>query len=547
VAEAKRLRIREHDEWARPELAAIARVLQETTGLVFPPNRREPAEAGIRRAMHQLGMDASELRAAIATPGDARDALVTELTVGETFFFREAGQLEFFRDRVLPEMREKIGTSRPLRIWSAGCATGEEPYTLAMVLRDAAWPGPVQLLGTDIVPARLAVARRGRYTKWSMRGVPDDDIQRHFERRGEYYFVRDEIRRAVDFRVLNFADDMYPSPAAGLAEFDVIFCRNVLIYFDPPAVESIARRLLASLAPDGWLFLGASDPSIADFATCEVVLTGAGLAYRPLADGAKSRVTTAGDSSRHFGGGADTAQQAPPAFASSYDLPTPAVDMPNVGPLRVPAAATLAISEFEPSPAIPVTAAASSPADPGRVASLAADALLAGAAEKAYAHGDYDAAATAAQAAIERGESSERTWVLLVRSHANAGRLSAAGEAVAAALERHQLSSELRYLEGMLLAQAGRRTEAVAAFRRALYLDPAFAVAHLALGESLAANGDAGGARRAYTNAAAALRDVPPDAILHGADGTPAARLLHIARFHLQPSLNGKQAAAGAG
>jgi chemotaxis protein methyltransferase CheR len=481
------------------DLAAIASVLQKTTGLIFPPSRRRSAEAGMRRAMDQLGLNAFDLWRAIAAPGGARDALVTEITTGETFFFREPEQIDFVRDSVLPVLRDRIGGTRPLRMWSAGSATGEEAYSLAMVLREVAWPWPAAILGTDLVPARLAAARRGRYTQWSMRGVPEAIIDRYFERQDKHFVLREDIRRAVDFRVLNLAADAYPSSRSGVVDMDVIFCRNVLIYLDRPNVAAIARGLLASLAPDGWLFLGASDPAIADIVPCEVVVTGAGVAYRRL-----------------------------PAnvVASQYDL-SPVSDMTGAAYGRV-----------ERSDEITGTVRAD---EAERVlATTGVSEQAHGTYEDAYRGGEYDRAASAARQAIERGGASERAWTVLIRSLANEGNLDAAGEAAAAALDHHRMSAEVSYLNGVLLSQSGRRGESAAAFRRALYLDSRFAIAHLALGDELFAVGDEDGARRAYANAESLLCDSSPDAAVSGADGLPANRLLHIARYHLQRLPDGR-------
>jgi chemotaxis protein methyltransferase CheR len=447
--------------------------------------------------MDQLGLDAIDLRRAIAAPGHARDALVTEITTGETFFFREPEQIDFVRDSVLPALRERIDAMRPLRMWSAGSATGEEAYALAMLLSEVGWSRPSVILGTDLVPARLATARLGRYSQWSMRGVPEAKIERYFERQDKQFVLREDIRRGVEFRVLNLAADEYPSVRSGVIDMDVIFCRNVLIYLDEPNVEAIARRLLASLAPDGWLFLGASDPAIADVVPCEVVLTGAGVAYRRLPEGDAAPRYTA-------------SPHAAPGSVASVVWPT-----------------LHAVAEGRSESDSPLAANG----DTAHVLEIY---------EEAYGRGDYGRATSAAREAIKGRGASEHAWTVLIRSLANEGNLEAAGEAAAAALDHYPLSSEVSYLNGVLVAQSGRHLQAAAIFRRALYLDPEFAIAHLALGESRLAVGDATGAHRAYTNAESVLRDLTPDAVVSGADGLPTARLLYIARYHLQRLSDGR-------
>ncbi|MDB4898535.1 MAG: putative chemotaxis protein methyltransferase, partial [Gemmatimonadetes bacterium] len=280
----------------------------------------------MRRAMAALRIDTADaLRDAVQTRGDARDALLAELTVGESYFFRESGQLDILRTEILPELRTRRGVDRPLRLWSAGCASGEEPYTVAIMLREEGWPHPARLLATDVAVPRLDAARRRRYTKWALRGVSEQRIDRWFERKGALFQLDETIRAAVDFRPLNLIADDYPSPANATDAQDVILCRNVLIYFDMAAVERIAAGLLASLAPDGWLLLGASDPPLAGLVPCEVVLTSGGVAYRRA-----DRKPDGASRTSQWIGPRRIVHDAPPAWSA----PAPAAVEPR--PARVP-------------------------------------------------------------------------------------------------------------------------------------------------------------------------------------------------------------------
>lgn len=500
---AKRSLLRpQSGEWTQPEFEAIAIALNETAGLVFPPNRRESAESGMRRAMAAACIsDPGELRHAIRAAGEVRDILITELTIGETFFLREKGQFDFLRNTVLPELRA-AAADRPLRMWSAGCATGEEPYSLAMTLKEVDWPGTASILGTDLAFARLVAARRARYTAWSMRGVSEDVIARYFQQQGKQFILRPDLRRDVQFRVLNLASADYPSLGSGIEQMDVIFCRNVLIYFDFATIAQIAARLIASLAPGGWLFLGASDPSIAEFVPCEVVLTGAGLAYRP-------RGTTPGERPRQF---SDIARST--GLRIDPDFAEPPVTGPTAEPPRV-----IDTVFVEPNDQ-PL---------PQREAVEADDSC-----EAAYAGANYDAAARLARAAIDNGDDREAIWVVLVRSLANRGDLAAAGEACSAALERHRMSVQLTHLHGVLLAEAGRYGDAAVAAKQALYLSPQYTMAHLALGDALSRTGDVPNARKAFRNAETLLAGLVPAMPVPGGDGAEAGQLLRIARFRLE-------------
>ncbi|MGI8401941.1 MAG: CheR family methyltransferase [Gemmatimonadaceae bacterium] len=500
---AKRSLLRpQSGEWTQPEFEAIAIALNETAGLVFPPNRRESAESGMRRAMAAACIsDPGELRHAIRAAGEVRDILITELTIGETFFLREKGQFDFLKNTVLPELRT-AAADRPLRMWSAGCATGEEPYSLAMTLKEVDWPGTASILGTDLAFARLVAAKRARYTAWSMRGVSEDVITRYFQRQGKQFLLRPDLRRDVQFRILNLASADYPSLGSGIEQMDVIFCRNVLIYFDFATIAEIAARLIASLAPGGWLFLGASDPSIAEFVPCEVVLTGAGLAYRPPG-------TTQGERPRLF---SDIAHSAD--LRIDPDLAEPPVAAPTAEP---PLVIDRVVVEPDELPL------------PQREAVEADDSC-----EAAYAGANYEAAARLARAAIDNGDDREAIWVVLVRSIANRGDLAAAGEACSAALERHRMSVELTHLHGVLLAEAGRYGDAAVAAKQTLYLSPQYTMAHLALGDALSRTGDVPNARKAFRNAETLLAGLVPAMPVPGGDGAEAGQLLRIARFRLE-------------
>jgi chemotaxis protein methyltransferase CheR len=255
--------------------------IQRRTGLVFSEARRPDFERGLRVAMERAAANdpPAYLARLDAEPG-ALDDLVAEITVGETYFFREPEQFAVIREQILPELMAHRAPTDPIRIWSAGCASGEEPYSMAILLREMGYDGPARILGTDLSRGALARARRGRYTRWSFRGVSKRIMESHFPQSGREFTLAAAIREAVDFGYLNLAEDAYPSLATGVWGMDLILCRNVLIYFDAKTIAHVAQRLLDSLAEGGWLLLGASDPLLGHVVPCEVMVTRAGLAYR---------------------------------------------------------------------------------------------------------------------------------------------------------------------------------------------------------------------------------------------------------------------------
>ncbi|MEX1184197.1 MAG: CheR family methyltransferase [Gemmatimonadota bacterium] len=260
------------------DLQAVDEVLAwaaRHAGLTLAPSRTTELRQTLSRAMADAGIRAPEAygRELAADPRKL-DALLTAVTVGETYFFRDTPQIEMIRSRILPD----LASCRPagVRAWSAGCATGEEAYTLALLLLEAEAAGDEKVLGTDLSIHRLSRARAGRYRAWSLRGVDEATVQRHFRRRGAWYELDAEVRRRVEFRRLNLLEEQdWPRG------MDLVLCRNVLIYLDAASVSRVARRLLGALAPGGWLVLGAADPLLCDLPGCETVLTDAGVAYRP--------------------------------------------------------------------------------------------------------------------------------------------------------------------------------------------------------------------------------------------------------------------------
>ena len=261
-------------------LDAAAALIRRLTGLIFPASRRGALEQALRRAMARAGLqDLGAYLARLEADRDLLDDVAGDLTVGESYFFRSPEQFDLIAEAVLRGTRASRG-DRPLRLWSAGCAAGEEAYTLAILLHQRGLAGQAHILATDLSRASLEKARRARYSRWALRGVPEGIVAAYFRRTGDEFDLAPAIRDLVEFRYLNLAADTYPSLAAGVWGLDLVVCRNVLIYFDAETVKRVVGRFLDCLGDDGWLLLGPSDPPIAERVRCEVVVTRAGLLYR---------------------------------------------------------------------------------------------------------------------------------------------------------------------------------------------------------------------------------------------------------------------------
>ena len=240
-------------------LVQVAALLRRETGIRLEPSQHSALRTALARAAPE-GDPLSFLRAA-ADPVWGRSAiakLVDEVTVKETFFFRDRRQLDAIAWRLLLERAHAAGSGE-IRVWSAACATGEEPYTLALLASEAFAPGdpPVSILGTDISTAALEGALGGRYRERSVRAVEPALRRRYFEERDGRLIVNERMRRLVRFAPHNLAHD--PIPPLGEGPFDLILCRNVLIYFDGETVERAIDGLERALRPGGMLILGSAD------------------------------------------------------------------------------------------------------------------------------------------------------------------------------------------------------------------------------------------------------------------------------------------------
>jgi len=241
-------------------IAQITELVQRETGISVPAAREPALRAALRRAAP--GLDTDAFLRATADPARRRglvDRLIDEVTVRETTFVRDRGQLDTIAWHILCQDAEAAG-SQTIRVWSAGCASGEEAYTLALLAGEALAPrqAPVDVLGTDISGAALADAAAGLYRERAVRALEAPLRCRYLDPQPDgSYLVGERLRALVRFRRHNLAKD--PIPPSGEAGFDLVVCRNVLIYFRQPLAARVIRALERSLRPGGVLVLGAAD------------------------------------------------------------------------------------------------------------------------------------------------------------------------------------------------------------------------------------------------------------------------------------------------
>jgi chemotaxis protein methyltransferase CheR len=254
----------DHDvDLSEEEFRLLRDLIHERFGLYFEDNQRVSLRSRLAGRLASLDLMNFEDYYHYLRFGPQRteelQRMVSHLTNNETYFYRESPQLQVFAEHVLRSIKERKvagAGQRTLRILSAGCSTGEEAHTLAMLVYDSGqffWNWDVQVIGLDVDPQALEKARRGLYFHNSFRSLSPAQLDRHFVRQGAGASVKDAVRRMVTLRHGNLVE---PASFDGLAPLDVIFCRNVLIYFSDAMILKVARTFHDLLTPGGYLFLG---------------------------------------------------------------------------------------------------------------------------------------------------------------------------------------------------------------------------------------------------------------------------------------------------
>ena len=266
----------------------VGEFVAEHFGLDFPGERRLDLQRGLAAAATEFGLaDAAGCAEWLLSASLTRPQLhvvASHLTIGETYFFRESKAFDALAEHVLPELiRRRRGREQRLRIWSAACSTGEEAYSLAILVRRLLpdWQDwNVTILATDINERFLQRAAAGSYGEWSFRESPAGFKERYFTASNGRFAIAPEIRNCVSFAHLNLAEDRLFTPTADTHRMDIIFCRNVLIYFTASHARKLAENLHRALAEGGWLVVSPSECSQALFSRFAAVNFPGTILYR---------------------------------------------------------------------------------------------------------------------------------------------------------------------------------------------------------------------------------------------------------------------------
>jgi chemotaxis protein methyltransferase CheR len=233
------------------------KVIYDESGIHFSATNRSILESRLKERLREKKIDSlRDYHALILRDKEEMKTLLDSITTNLTRFFRNQAHFDALEKHVVPEIIKMRGSGgeRKIRIWSAGCSTGEEPYTIAMLMKDilpAGWS--CEVVASDISLKCLMVGKEGFYADARIQGIPDNFLQKYFEKRPGGFQIKDEIKKMIRFDYHNLKND------AGLRNLDVVFCRNVLIYFDEAAQKATIERFWDSMAPKSFLFIGHSE------------------------------------------------------------------------------------------------------------------------------------------------------------------------------------------------------------------------------------------------------------------------------------------------
>ena len=486
-------------------LARFSEFLAARVGLSFPRERWGDLERALGVAAKELGFEDAEscMQSLLSSPLTTSqvEILASHLTVGETYFFREKAIFSALQEHILPGLiRSRRETERRIRIWSACCSTGEEPYSIAIVLTKMLqdlkdWN--ITLLASDINPRFLHKASLGIYDNWSFRDTPPRLKETYFTRTKQGRFeIAPHLKALVTYGYLNLADDVYPSVESNTNAMDIVFCRNVLMYFQPEHAKAVIEKLCRSLVEGGWLIVSPVEASLVTLPELAPVRLPDAILYRKDTNAAREKRMT-------------------------KEIPGWAVDQARIlyeQPAGIDAEKALQSGNWG---VLSQEGEAQRP--PTREQAFQEASIY-------YAQGRYSEAAETAQALLSQDSNNVETMVLLTRACANQGRLADAMSWCNRAIAADKLNPGWPYLLASILQERGQIEEAVAALKRTLYLEQNYVLAHFALGNLMQRQGRHRESLRHFRNALSILGEYRQDQVLPESEGITAGRLIEIIR-----------------
>ncbi|HBX70300.1 MAG TPA: hypothetical protein DEH25_13215 [Chloroflexi bacterium] len=490
----------------------FSKLIYEKFGLSFSTNRQTDFERGVRQAFAaSTCADFNEYYNLLLDPEKglaSMEQLVNALTVGESHFFRNKAQFDALYDHILPQIIKRRQALRNIRIWSAGCAGGEEPYSLAIMLRELLpnvdeWS--VTILATDINTQALDRARKGVYGNWAFREERAKHMRsQYFEQHDQRYELSPQIRQMVTFKQLNLADDQYPSYETNTMFMDLVLCRNVMIYFSEPVTRAIVDRFYDTVIDGGWLAVGHSEHSMTVFSKFKAHNFPEAILY----------------------------QRTSQVLDAQFEWPAPPKQTPLMPPPPVAAPPSRVANPFNErfvNPTAPkITVPATNPVqttEPENPIEYAKELIEFGQAKEAQ---------QLLLDLLKKEPANALACALLGRVYANQGDWQKAEHWCAQALKSNKLTLEAYYTMALVLQHTNRLPQAIEAMKRVVYINHNHILGHFGLADLYHANQQIPQALKSLDNVQRLLGSQRVDELIPDSGGITVKRLQQSVTRQLQ-------------
>ncbi len=467
----------------------VAVIIENEFGLYYPPNRYEDLLRGLSGAATLLygnsdnSVIIDEILQNGSVPDDISEQLISSLTITETYFFRENPSITLFVNKIIQAIKD---VEKEFRIWCAGCSSGEEPYTLAMLLREnlnTTQLERVRILATDVNHNALEKAKNGIYTEWSFRETPAEFREKYFKNSHGKWIIDGKIKKMVEFGKLNLANEFSPEKI-GFKGFDLIFCRNVLMYFSPAVIKNITAKFYELLPEGGWLVVSQVELNDEYFGKFAKFSYDNGIFY--------IKATTLNTTHKNRGERGKSLLK-----NSSNVIVKPQKKTSKIQAFKNP---------VESKPTI----------------------LTFGDLEMLYNKGNYEECINHCLYLTENEKKSGSVCMLLAKCYANRGEYSKSIETIDKILLSGGSGEDIYYLYGTVLKELKETKRAIEAFKKVLYLNPDHLFSNLLLGNILNEEGNGDKAARYYKIVLEILSNTDDSHIIPESGGLTKRRFMEM-------------------
>lgn len=468
-------------------LHSASQQVSELLGLHFPKNRWSDLERGILSAAKQLEMNTSAdaLRIWIENKSFNKlelEVLTNHLTVGETYFFRDNSILDVFQKSIIPEiLTERFEKNQQIKIWSAGCCSGEEPYTLAILLLETIpdihkWN--ISILATDINKTFLQKAMDGIYSNWSFRETPENIRNKYFSKVKDGWLISPEIKKMVSFKYLNLCEDSYPAAQTHTNSLDIIFCRNVLMYFSQELIITIGERFYKALNQGGWFITSPVELSDENFSLFNKIQYNKSIVYHKSEKKAAPihKWKSVTHIEKHFEKVSHPKKLTDSTIKKQFaPITKEKIDTLNQFPLEI--------------------------------------------ANQYFDQKKYQKCIDHCQSELTKSNNPLPLLYLLVKSYANLGQYAEAVKWGSQLIGLDNMNANACYLIASIHVENNNLAEAESLLKRGLYIDQTHILSHLLLGNVYLSHGNFDGTLRHFNNVSKLLADFDENMILDGTEG----------------------------